>query len=123
MSDRVVGFGGGEFYEAITMINATLDNDDLELMVAVTAANTVAAGSADGPVFGRLKAVAPDELSVTVQVKGVFKDVPYAGTAPVLGLGVQFQAAGIVEKGDDYLNNIGRVIKVDTDATTCDFII
>jgi len=101
----------------------SLSEDDIGNPVAITANNEISDG-ADGEAFlGKLVGVSDDELVGLVQVKGVCTDLPYSGTAPVIGWPVQMSGAGTVDKGVTDGICRGFTVNVDTVAATCDVLL
>lgn len=101
----------------------SLDESDIGKPVALTADNEVSEG-ADGEMFiGKLIAVSEDGSVASVQVKGVCNDLPYSGTAPVIGWPVQMSGAGTVDKGVTEGVRNGITLAVNTGNTTCDVLL
>ena len=101
----------------------SLTEDDIGNPVALTGNNEVSDG-ADGEAFiGKLIAVSEDGSIATVQIKGVCKDLPYSGTAPVIGWPVQMSGAGTVDKGVTDGVRSGFTLAVNTSAGTCDVLL
>lgn len=101
----------------------SLDESDIGKPVALTADNEVSDG-ADGEMFiGKLIAVSEDGSVASVQVKGLCTDLPYSGTAPVIGWPVQMSGAGTVDKGVTEGVRNGITLAVHTGDTTCDVLL
>ena len=101
----------------------SLDESDIGKPVALTDNNEVSEG-ADGEVFvGKLIAISEDGSAATVQVKGVCTDLPYSGTAPVIGWPVQMSGDGTVDKGITEGIRRGITLSVDTTAEKCDVLL
>lgn len=100
-----------------------LTDSDIGKPVALTANNEISDG-ADGEIFlGKLIAISADGSIGTVQVRGVCADLPYSGTTPVIGWGVQMSGAGTVDKGVTDGISRGFTLAVDTAAQTCDALL
>jgi len=101
----------------------SLSESDIGNPVALTSNNEVSEG-ADGEVFiGKLIAVSDDGSVATVQVKGICADLPYSGTAPVIGWPVQMSGDGTVDKGVTEGIRRGITLAVDTTNVTCDVLL
>ena len=101
----------------------SLSEDDIGNPVAITANSEISDG-ADGEAFlGKLVGVSDDGLVGFVQVKGVCTDLPYSGTAPVLGWPVQISGKCTVDKGVTEGSVRGFTVSVDTTALTCDVLL
>ena len=101
----------------------SLDESDIGNPVALTDNNEVSEG-ADGEMFiGKLIAVSEDGSVAAVQIKGVCADLPYSGTAPVIGWPVQMSGDGTVDKGVTEGIRRGITLSVDTTAETCDVLL
>ena len=100
-----------------------LKDSDIGKPVALTANNEISNG-ADGEAFlGKLIAISADGTVGTVQVQGVCADLPYAGTTPVIGWGVQMSGAGTIDKGVTDGIARGFTLAVNTTAQTCDALL
>ena len=101
----------------------TLTQTDTGKPVALTD-NIEAGPGSDGDIFlGELVSVSPDGLIAGIKVRGIMKDVPYSGTAPERGFGVQMSGSLTVDKNVDSGKGRGFVINVNTSASTCDLIL
>jgi len=101
----------------------SLTESDIGSPVALTDNNEVSDG-ADGEAFiGKLIAVSEDGAIAAVQVKGVCADLPYSGTAPVIGWPVQMSGSKTVDKGVTDGIARGYTLSVDTTAETCDVLL
>lgn len=103
--------------------SCTIADDDIGKPCAITGNNEVSDG-ADGETFlGKILALSPNGATTAdealVQVGGLVTGLAYAGTTPVVGHGVQMQAAHVVDKGTTLIHR-GTCVNVDTTATTCD---
>jgi len=101
----------------------TIVQTDIGKPVGLTGDLEVGPGADNDIFLGELVSVSPDGLIAGIKIKGVMKDVPYSGTAPVNGLGVQMSGEFIVDKNVDSGKGRGFVINVDTGASTCDLIL
>ncbi|MCP4726296.1 MAG: hypothetical protein GY863_14725 [bacterium] len=101
----------------------SLDESDIGNPAALTDNNEVSDG-ADGEVFlGKLIGVSEDGTVAFVQVGGICSDLPYSGTAPVIGWPVQMAGDGVVDKGVTEGVRRGITLSVDTTASTCDILL
>ena len=101
----------------------SVNETDIGNPVALTANNEISEG-ADGEAFlGKLLGVSDDGQIGFVQVKGVSADLPYSGTAPVIGWSVQMSGDGKVDKGVTSGIARGFTLSVDTTALTCDVLL
>jgi hypothetical protein len=96
---------------------------DIGKPVALTANNEISNGAALEHFIGKLIAVSEDGATASVQVKGVCADLPYSGTAPVLGWPVQMSGAGTVDKGITAGATRGVTLAVNSGAATCDVLL
>ena len=101
----------------------SLSESDIGKPVALTGNNEVSEG-ADGEVFiGKLIAISEDGSVATIQVRGICADLPYSGTAPVIGWPVQMSGDGTVDKGITEGIRRGITLAVDTTNETCDILL
>ncbi len=101
----------------------SVDESDIGNPVALTNNNEISEG-ADGEVFlGKLIGISDDGTIGFVQVGGVCSDLPYSGTAPVIGWPVQMAGDGVVDKGITEGVRRGVTLSVDTTASTCDILL
>ena len=101
----------------------SLTESDIGKPAALTDNNEVSDG-ADGEVFiGKLIAVSEDGSVATVQIGGVCTDLPYSGTAPVIGWAVQMSGAATVAKGVTDGIRRGVTLAVNATAQTCDVLL
>jgi len=101
----------------------SLSESDIGKPVALTGNNEVSEG-ADGEVFiGKLIAISDDGSIATIQVRGICADLPYSGTAPVIGWPVQMSGDGTVDKGITEGIRRGITLAVDTTNETCDVLL
>lgn len=101
----------------------SLNETDIGSPVALTANNEISEG-ADGEAFlGKLLGVSDDGQLGFVQVKGICTDLPYSGTAPVIGWPVQMSGDGTVDKGITDGIARGYTLIVNATAATCDVLL
>lgn len=91
--------------------------------VALTANNEVSEGADNESFLGKLIAVSEDGATASIQVSGVYSDLAYSGTAPVLGWPVQMSGDKTVDKGVTTGATRGVTIAVNTTAATCDVLL
>ena len=103
-----------------------INDDDIGKSCAMTGNNEVSDGADGETLAGKILAVSPNGAvtadEALVQVKGVVTGLAYGGTAPVVGHGVQMQAAHVVDKGTTLIHR-GLCVKVDATAVTCDVLL
>lgn len=100
-----------------------LSDSNIGKPVSLSANNEISDG-ADGDVFlGKLIAVSADGAVGTVQVSGVCVNLPYSGTAPVIGWPVQMSGSGTVDKGVTDGVCRGFTLSVNITAQTCDVLL
>ncbi|RKY88695.1 hypothetical protein DRQ09_02475 [candidate division KSB1 bacterium] len=101
----------------------TLKQSDIGKPVALTGDIEAGPGE-DGDIFlGELMSVSSDGLIAGIKIRGIMKDVPYSGTTPEKGYGVQMSGNFTVDKNIDTGKGRGFVIKIDTNSSTCDLIL
>nr|BDD44108.1 hypothetical protein 1 [bacterium] len=101
----------------------SLTESDIGNPVALTDNYEVSDGADEEVFIGKLIAVSEDGSIATVQVRGICCDLPYSGTAPVIGWAVQMSGAGTVDKGITDGIRRGVTLAVNTTAETCDVLL
>ena len=92
----------------------SLDESDIGSPVALTDNNEISEGADDEVFLGKLLGISDDGQVGFVQVKGVCSDLPYSGTAPVIGWPDKGVTEGVTR---------GFTLSVDTTAATCDILL